>query len=212
MVGSCAVPWWDHVAYLLKTARNRSFELRYPDSLAVDIDRDGLTESLRAVLRLYKTPKNSDSARFIQELAEAAQSQELPKTLRRFLDWDEAREMIAGGMAIGSHTHSHTVLSQLDPGEQYEELARSRSILTEKLGVAVDALAYPVGARTSFTDQTQKAARNAGYRAAFSYYGGTNLPGKIAGYDVSRIGMGDVSWDRFRVQMAVSRATGSYWP
>src|SRR5271156_256752 len=38
MVGSCLVPWWDRIAYLVKTARKRSFSLRSPAHLAVDID------------------------------------------------------------------------------------------------------------------------------------------------------------------------------
>jgi len=120
--------------------------------------------------------------------------------------------MSKGGMAIGSHTHSHHVLSQLEPDRQYEELSESRAILKEQLGVAADVLAYPVGGRTSFTDQTQTLAREAGYRAAFSYYGGTNLPGKTSPYDVSRISISDQSWSRFRVQKAVCRFTGSYLP
>jgi len=86
--------------------------------------------------------------------------------------------MIAGGMAIGSHTHSHPVLSQLDPQWQFEELSKSRAILKEKLGIEADALAYPVGGRNSFTDATQRAAQEAGYRVAFSFHGGVNLPGK----------------------------------
>lgn len=212
MVGSCQVPWWDHIAYLVKTARRRRFSLRYPAGLAVDIDRNGLMESLRAVLRLYKRPENSDPARFIRELAEEAKGEDPPGTLRRFLDWNEAREMAAGGMAIGSHTHSHHVLSQLEPDRQYQELSQSRAILKERLGAEADVLAYPVGGRTSFTDQTQKVARDAGYRAAFSFYGGTNLPGKTPTYDVSRVGVGEQSWSRFRVQTAVSRTTGNYWP
>jgi peptidoglycan/xylan/chitin deacetylase (PgdA/CDA1 family) len=118
MVGSCHVPWWDHIAYIVKTARMRRFTLRYPADLLVDIDQSGLAESLRAVLRLYKRPENSDPTRFIQELEQAAKGEELPGTIRRFLNWDEAREMIAGGMAIGSHTRSHQVLSQLEPDQQ----------------------------------------------------------------------------------------------
>jgi peptidoglycan/xylan/chitin deacetylase (PgdA/CDA1 family) len=212
MVGTCHVPWWDHIAYLVKTARSRRFSLRYPADLAVDIDQNGLTESLRAILRSYKGPDNADPARFIRELAEEAKGECPPGTLRRFLDWEEAQEMIRGGMAIGSHTHSHQVLSQLEPEQQYEELSKSRAILKKQLGIEADMLAYPVGARTSFTKETQKAARDAGYRGAFSFYGGTNLQGKISPYDVTRIGIGDQSWSRFRVQSSVCRFTGSFWP
>jgi peptidoglycan/xylan/chitin deacetylase (PgdA/CDA1 family) len=115
-------------------------------------------------------------------------------------------------MAIGSHTHSHHVLSQLEPNRQFEELSESRAILKKELGVEADALAYPVGGKISFTDQTQNTARDAGYRAAFSFYGGTNLPGKISPYDVARIGIDDQSRTRFRVQTSVCRVSGSYWP
>jgi peptidoglycan/xylan/chitin deacetylase (PgdA/CDA1 family) len=135
-----------------------------------------------------------------------------PGTLRRFLNWDEAREMSKGGMAIGSHAHSHIVLSQLDPERQSDELSRSRVILKEQLNAEVDVLAYPVGSRTSFTDQTQMLARKAGYRAAFSFYGGTNLPGKTLPYNVNRIGICNQSSNRFRVQTSVCRFTGKFWP
>lgn len=212
MVGSCQVPWWDHIAYLMKTARRRRFTLHYPVELVVDIDRDGLAISLRDVLRSYKLPENTDPARFIRDLAEEAKGEDLPEALRRFLNWDEALEMIRGGMAIGSHTHSHTVLSQLEPDRQYDELSMSRAIIKDKLGSEADVLAYPVGARTSFTHQTQKAAKDAGYRAAFSFYGGVNLLGKSSAYDLNRIGIGEQSWSRFKVQTAVCRCTGSYWP
>ena len=212
MVGSCQVPWWDHIAYLVKTARRRQFSLRYPADLAVDIDKDGLTDSLRAILKLYKRPENSDAVSFVRELQEETQGDGPPETLRRFLNWDEARKMLGGGMAIGSHTHSHQVLSQLQPDQQREELVRSRSILKGQLGIDADVLAYPVGGKTSFTRQTQEIARDAGYRAAVSFYGGTNLQGKMSSYDVSRVGVDNQSWERFRVQTAVCRVTGTIWP
>jgi peptidoglycan/xylan/chitin deacetylase (PgdA/CDA1 family) len=212
MVGSCHVPWWDHIAYLMKTARRRRFSLSYPAGLAVDIDKNGLDESLRTILRSYKRPDNTEPDRFIRELEEQTDGEDTPKAMRRFLDWDEAREMISGGMAIGSHTHSHRVLSQLEPGQQLQELSSSRAILKEQLGAEVEVLAYPVGGKNSFTDQTQSAARDAGYRAAFSFYGGTNLHGKTAPYDVNRIGVDNQSCSRFRVQTSICRFTGKYWP
>lgn len=212
MVGSCHLPWWDRIAYLIRTAQKRRFTLGYPAELTVNIDEKGLDDSLREVLRLYKRPENSDPARFINELSDAAKGNELPESLRRFLSWDEAREMTAGGMVIGSHTHSHHVLSQLEPERQLQELSNSRAILKKQLGVAPDAIAYPVGGKSSFTELTQSAVREAGYRAAFSFYGGVNSPGSISAFDVKRIGIGGQSWNRFRVQAAVCRATGRYWP
>jgi peptidoglycan/xylan/chitin deacetylase (PgdA/CDA1 family) len=212
MVGSCQIPWWDHIAYLVRTSQRQAFSLHYPSDLDVNLDQNGLAASLNVILKLYKRPDNADPARFIRELEESTKGEALPQALRRFLDWDEAREMVGGGMAIGSHTHSHQVLSQLEPQQQYEELSNSRTILKEQLGTAADALAYPVGARTSFTSQTQQAARDAGYRIAFSFFGGINLRGQTRPHDVRRIGIDNQSGSRFRVQLSVCRSTGNYWP
>ena len=212
LVGSRAVPWWDHVAFVMKTARQRRFALRFPSETAVDLDADGIAKGLREVLNLFRQPANDNPERFLRELQEASGGQEPPADLRRFLDWDEARAMIGGGMAIGSHTHSHPVLSHLQPEQQCEELTQSRAILREKLNIPADSLAYPAGLTTSFSAQTQQFARDAGYRAAFSFYGGTNAPGEMNPYDVKRCAVGDQSPPRFRVQAEVCRLTGRYWP
>ena len=212
MVGTAHVPWWDQIAFLLKTARLRTFTLEYPARLKVDLDEDGLDQSLRSVLRLFKRPDNSDHTRFLSDLAEQTRGDDPASASRRFLDWDEAREMIAGGMAIGSHTHSQQLLSQLDGGQQREELSKSRSILEGQLGTTVDVIAYPVGATDSFTDETKRIAQDLGYRAGLSHHGGTNLPGKIDRFDIKRHSIGSQSWNRFKVQAAVCKRTGKYWP
>jgi peptidoglycan/xylan/chitin deacetylase (PgdA/CDA1 family) len=212
LVGSCYVPWWDHIAFLMKSARRQQFCLRYPAGLVVDFDKNGMAESLRDVLNLYKRPENTDPTRFMCELREQVKGNDPSGTMRRFLNWNEAREMASGGMAIGSHTHAHHVLSQLSPDQQREELAQSRALLREQLGTEVDALAYPVGAATSFSDQTQQLAQEVGYRAAFSFYGGTNLPRMTQRYNIRRVGVGGQSWPRFRVQATVGRLTGNFWP
>jgi peptidoglycan/xylan/chitin deacetylase (PgdA/CDA1 family) len=212
LVGSCFIPWWDRISYMVRTAQRRQFSLHYPGDLEVDVDRDGLTTSLQAILRLYKRPENCDSSRFIRELSEAAMGQEPSGTLRRFLSWDEAKEMMDGGMAIGAHTHSHTILSQLDPEKQFEELSQSREILKQKLCFEPESLAYPVGSPSSFTEETERIAEETGYRAAFSYYGGQNLPGKMTRFNIKRAFVSSQSLTQFRAQTTIHRLTGSFWP
>ena len=120
--------------------------------------------------------------------------------------------MIAGGMSIGSHTHSHAVLTQLDPDQQRHDLSQSRLLLKEYLSIEADVLAYPVGALSSISNQIQQSAQEVGYRAAFSSYGGTNLPGVTHPYDIKRVGLGRQSSTRFRVRSGICRISGSYWP
>ncbi|MCC6538387.1 MAG: polysaccharide deacetylase family protein [Bryobacterales bacterium] len=212
IVGSGHVPFWDYTAFVVKSARRRRFQLRYPVAQDVDIDATGLTLALRQVLNLYKRPDNTDGARFLAELAEACQGDTPGGAERRFLNWEEAREMLAGGMALGSHTHSHPVLSQLGVDAQREELVRSRAVLEKNLGATIDTLAYPVGGQTSFTEDTQRLAAEAGYRAAFSYYGGTNRPGRVTPFNLKRVGVGEQSFDRFRVAVSMHRWRASFWP
>lgn len=115
------------------------------------------------------------------------------------------------GMAFGSHTHHHEVLSKLSPEAQREEARQSRAILEGELGRRIDVMAYPVGSRESFSADTVAALQETGYRAAFSFYGGMNRPGETQPFDIRRCGIGDQSWARLRLQTALAAATGNRW-
>lgn len=212
LVGTGAVLWWDKIAFVVKTARQKKFTIQYPGVLDVDIERNGIPDSIRAILAMYEQPGNLAPDRFLRELQEVAQAEDLPKESRRFLNWNEAEEMIQGGMAIGAHTHSHPRLSLLQEDEQRKELSLSRTILSEKLRIQIDTLAYPFGSPTAFTKQTQKIAQDAGFRAAFSYYGGANQPGQMSRYDLKRVSICKQSWPRFKTQVTFGRLTGNFWP
>ncbi len=213
IVGSGYVPWWDQIAYLVKSGTRKKFTLSFPKTLDVDIERDGLEQSLQHILNLYKTPENLDLNRFIGELKETVGGKELPIERRRFLDWDEAREMLAGGMAIGAHTQTHPMLSKLSEDEQRKELCQSKAIISEKLGIKVDALAYPFGSPTAFTKVTEKIAEEAGFRGAFSYYGNmTNQRHNLERYNLKRVTVGSQSQARLKTQTEICRVSGRFWP
>lgn len=213
LVGTGAVLWWDQIAYFVKSSGKRQFALNYPVGLQVDIDRDGLQRSLRNVFDLYERVDNKDSERFIAELKESLGVSELPAESQRYLDWDQAREMLYGGMAVGAHTHSHPRLSLLSVEQQRWELTHCRAVLQEKLGITAETMAYPFGSPTAFSKETELIAEEAGYRAAFSYYGQqTNEQGKIDLFNVMRVAVDRKSWPRFAAQTGMSRLTGKFWP
>jgi peptidoglycan/xylan/chitin deacetylase (PgdA/CDA1 family) len=212
MVGSGCIPWWDRVAYFLKTARKRHFTLSDPVQLEVDLDKNDFLQSLRQVSTACYRLGSADAAKFMQELAEQAGAEQPAELERRYLNWDEARRMLDGGMAIGSHTNSHEMLGRLALEQQARELASSRETLKERLGVNVDTLAYPYGTVGSFSEQTQKLTRDAGYRAAFSLRRDTNVRREMNPYSLNRICIGGQSWPRFRVQASIGRLVGKFWP
>lgn len=89
------------------------------------------------------------------------------------LTWDEVKTLMAAGYEIGSHTVTHGNLTKVPQGytlaEQQQKMRReiedSATTLTQKLGKAPVALAYPYGNYDSFA---MRACREAGYRTAFS--------------------------------------------
>ena len=212
LVGSSNIPWWDEIAYLVKNAQRRQFSLRYPASLDVDIHKNGLNESLRRILNLYKMPANTDPEHFMRDLKEGTGSINLPAPSRRFLNWDEARDMVNGKMAIGAHTHTHAMLSKLDENEQREELVQSRALLGEKLGIKADTMAYPFGALTAFTERTQQIGRRQVTAQLLIFGAMANQQGTINRYDVKRVAIGSQSFDRFKAQSEFGRLTAKFWP
>lgn len=188
-VGSCCAPWWDSIAYRVRRSPRERIRLRYPRAVeyALAGDRE---ETLRNVLLLYKSPEMTDAPRFLEELSEACGSGG-PEEAREplFLNWRQASEMVAAGMAIGSHTHTHELLAKLPAEAQCQELRQSRAILEERLGIEVRSLAFPVGSPGSFTAATREALACTGYRLAFSYYGGVNFSGRLDRYNLLRMGV-----------------------
>jgi len=116
------------------------------------------------------------------------------------LNWDEAREMERAGMAFGSHTHTHEILSKLSPDQQFRELFQSRAILEKELAKCIDTMSYPFGRKDAFSEETVRTLELTGYRTAFSFYGGLNLSGKINRFDIRRLGIDGQSLARFRLQ------------
>jgi peptidoglycan/xylan/chitin deacetylase (PgdA/CDA1 family) len=210
-IGTNRLSWWDQISFIIKASRPPAFELSYPYPMKVRLSDGPRKGAINDVLRVYKSPENYDPARFLSQLGKAS-GVAVPETSpeRLFMNWDEARQMSLGGMDIGSHTHTHELLSKLSLEQQIEELSQSRSIIETRLGAKVDAIAYPVGARSSFNTNTFKALQVTSYRTGFSFYGGVNRPGKVNHFDVARTGVdAELKFATLRFQTAYAAGTGS---
>ncbi len=213
LVGSCELPWWDRIAYAVKNSSKRVITLDCPQRMQFDTKVEGRTEVIRVLLGQYKRCGTRESAAgFLARVEEACEPRQPARAERMFLDWSEASDMAAHGMAIGCHTHTHPVLSQLTRAEQYEELRTVKETLETRLGIAANVLAYPVGKPATFTEETQEVLQQLGYRAAFSYYGGINLPGCTQPFDIRRNSVDSgLPMSRLRIQLALASITGNYW-
>jgi peptidoglycan/xylan/chitin deacetylase (PgdA/CDA1 family) len=209
-IGTNRIPWWDLIAAIIKRSRKSSFRLSYPSIHQFDIARDGALAVVEKVLWVFKREAVEDTECFLAALEEACDSPRPDKSERCFLNWEEAAAMLRGRMAVGSHTHSHEILSRLSEERQLEELVLSKRILEDRLGEPIRAMSYPVGLPESFSSTTRDAAQKAGYRAAFSFYGGCNKYGGTERYDVRRYAV-DPAAARFQLQTTLAATTGKYW-
>jgi peptidoglycan/xylan/chitin deacetylase (PgdA/CDA1 family) len=211
-VGSSRVPWWDRIAFVIKQCRDKTIRLNYPQPVEFDVEKLGILEVSRRILRIYRSPSVTDPDRFERELAEICKATPPGNDARPlFMSYEQARLMQAAGQAFGSHTHSHTILTTLSADAQREEFRASREILERELKTTIDVLAYPVGSPHAFSGQSIEGLKATGYRAAFSHYGGLNRPGQTDPYDIRRLPMDRRSTSRLRLGTAVGGISGTRW-
>jgi peptidoglycan/xylan/chitin deacetylase (PgdA/CDA1 family) len=211
-VGTSRLPWWDTIAYTIKQSQQDVIRLEYPERAVLDLNRTDTADAISVALRLYKHPAMTDRKRFFYQLRTACASDcPIEDKQRTFMNWQEAREMQQCGMRFGSHTDTHEILSKLSAEQQVIELRRSREILERELNCRIDTLAYPVGGKETFSDRTIRALKENGYHAAFSYYGGFNLPGRTQMFNISRFAVGRQSFQRFRLQLALGAVSARIW-
>ncbi len=101
----------------------------------------------------------------------------------RFMTWEELAELRDAGMEIASHGRKHVNLTDADDPEAWREIARSREVLEEKLGVSAVSFAYPYG---GYRKGLPAMLERAGYRVAVGI-GATPVQRVEARYYLRRI-------------------------
>lgn len=89
--------------------------------------------------------------------------------LPTFVSVPQVRELLAAGMAVGSHGVNHKPWRNLGAKELHEEIAGSRSALEDAAGVTISEAACPFG---SYDWRVIRSLRAAGYRVAYTSDGG----------------------------------------
>jgi len=182
------IPWWDQIAWIVKSARADSFQLASRDGpVKFHLDSTNRADVVTKVLDLYKGNPSEAPDEFIQELEQSCDSVRPDANARMFFSWNEAREMQAAGMRIAAHTDSHRILASLSPTDQRAEVDRSQQILERELQTPIDVMAYPVGSADAFNTITEQVLAECGYRAAFSCHGGINGRFNSRLFDIKRI-------------------------
>jgi len=133
---------------------------------------DELAKRAGVLARTFKNRDTSDIDKLIAELSVTLTDRGDAADVDTYLSWDDVAALRPDGIAFGSHTVSHRILTQIDPAAVAEELTESRSVLEQHLNAPVHILAYPNGNHDAGTCER---ARQAGYKLAF-----TTVPGIVS--------------------------------
>jgi peptidoglycan/xylan/chitin deacetylase (PgdA/CDA1 family) len=87
------------------------------------------------------------------------------------ISWEQAREMDAAGVEIGSHTLTHPILTNVSQTRLRSELVESRAKLEAMLNRKVDLFCYPNG---DYNSAVRKEVERAGYACAVTVEHGLN--------------------------------------
>ena len=164
--GTC-VPWWYEQEALLKSFD--SLEVSWKGrSLAWKLETPAQKfAAIRELNSLFREMNIDDQNAFMEKIRKLCPSKFTFES--EFLSWDELIKLDRHPLiTIGAHTKNHSVLSRSTPLELCEELAGGKEILKKRLGHSVDHLAYPFGGSSEVGPREFEAAREAGFRSAFT--------------------------------------------
>lgn len=117
-----------------------------------------------------------------------------------FMSWDQLREMVADGVAIGDHTHSHLHMAAAPLERNRAEIARGRERLASELNVAPTLFAYPYG---EMSNAVRALVVAEGFDAAFGQHSGVAHAGDDI-YFLPRFAFNERFGDLSRFRRAVN--------
>lgn len=98
--------------------------------------------------------------KIMREVADGFNDVPLPSGF--MMDWKDINELMQSGFAIGSHTKTHALLSNIDNDvELSNELTFSSERIRNETGKSPISVSYPVG---FYNEKVKQAAKNAGYK------------------------------------------------
>ncbi len=110
------------------------------------------------------------------------------QTSRLMLNWDEVQKMAKDGILIGSHSHTHPILSQMPLQDAKEEIFNSKKIIEDNLGMKVKHFAFPNGREEDFSEELRGYCREIGFESVASVAYGLNDAEKNNTLSLKRIG------------------------
>ena len=166
-------PWWIDLEHLIRQVER--FELN-PAT-----DQGGIaTNSVRGKYHAFTMARNvlrrSPPWKITEQIEAISRAHGVGTgEVDTCMEWETLAALAADPLCtIGSHSMTHAMLSMQSDNEVRDELQDGKRIIEQRLGIAVDHLAYPFGDAAAVGAREFRIAREVGYRSAT-----TTRPGMI---------------------------------
>jgi peptidoglycan/xylan/chitin deacetylase (PgdA/CDA1 family) len=107
---------------------------------------------------------------------------------RMMLNWDEVQEMRKDGITIGSHSHSHPILTRMSIQKAKDEILDSKKIAEKNVDIEVKHFSFPNGREEDFSEELRDYCREIGFESICSVIYGTNNASEGNAFNLKRVG------------------------
>ena len=189
-IESGEVAWYDKTFLALKVYPGATLEIELEQIRRFVLDSPAAR--MRAAMEINNWLRTVPDGRRREFCAALERRIPLPQgaLAGRMMNWEQVREMHRAGVAFGSHTLTHPVVSQLDAAGAEEELIVSRQILEQRLGSPAPDFAFPFGKPADCGPRATAQLAESGYRSGVTTSYGLNTRGANP-YALRRISLED---------------------
>ncbi|NOX87875.1 MAG: polysaccharide deacetylase family protein [Calditrichaeota bacterium] len=172
--------WTDWITYLLMKSAKKRVKVTF-EGEELEFDLGSVGERIQASMTLRRRLKESSfftAENVLSQLKE--QINNLPPPVEAepdryaFMTWQEVISLAENGMAVGSHTHRHTLLSMIRDQEVRYELKHSKEEIESHTCKECSFFAYPNGQLSDFKTSHFRILSDLKYKAAVTQVSGTN--------------------------------------
>jgi peptidoglycan/xylan/chitin deacetylase (PgdA/CDA1 family) len=193
LVGTLDRVWTEQIGLaFLETQKNHfNFSALFGDKTIPIKTKEEKEQANSDVSETLKLRPDDERRELIQKLFEKLEvSEKFGRVFgeRMMLNWDEVQEMAKNGITIGSHSHTHPILSRMPIQKAKEEILNSKKILEKNVDIKVKHFSFPNGREEDFSEELRDYCREIGFESICSVIYGANDASKKNQFTLKRVG------------------------
>jgi peptidoglycan/xylan/chitin deacetylase (PgdA/CDA1 family) len=179
LIGTLNRTWLDQIEFALMKSKRDELDLPtiFGDKKVGIKTRKEKEHVNRIVSEALKLRPDSERKILLQKFFNALEINCNPlenEKSRVMLNWDEINQMAQNGMTIGSHSHTHPILSRMPIQEAKEDIFNSKKMVEKNLGDQVKHFSFPNGRQEDFSEELRDYCQKIGFESVASVIYGTN--------------------------------------